>query len=58
MTRITYYPSTSKCAANNETCLHCGARPGKACTYHDTKIVPLTKDIVIKLATGETDEQD
>lgn len=58
MTRITYYPPTAKCAANNETCIHCGAKPGEACTYYDTKIVALTKDIVIRLPTGEVDEQD
>lgn len=58
MTRITYYPPTSKCAANNETCERCGAKPGEACSFHDTKVVAITKDIVVKLAKGDTDEQD
>lgn len=58
MGRITYYPPTSKCAANNETCERCGAKSGEACSFHDTKIVALTKDMVVRLAKGGIDEQD
>ena len=58
MTSITYYPSppTSKCADYRETCERCGAKPGEPCSFHDTKVVALTKDMVVRLAKGETDE--